>query len=243
MCYHYAIARTADEIALRYNIGVKPRAINPEPLFFHVNGFNYPLLPVVVQDGMSADMKLEFMQWGLVPGWVKGEEQAQKLRSVTLNARADTVHQKPSFRAAFRYRPCLVPATGYFEWMHYGNKKIPHYIFLPDTPVFSYAGIWEEWVNEQSGEILRSFSILTCDANELTSKIHNTKKRMPVILDQQSENLWFDNDIRKNNPGQILKPFDAGRMKAHTISRLITSRNQNSNVPEVTEPVEYPELN
>ena len=66
---------------------------------------------------------------------------------------------------------------------------------------------------------------------------------MPVILDQQSENLWFDNDIRKNNPGQILKPFDSGRMKAHTISRLITSRDHNSNVPEVTEPVEYPELN
>jgi putative SOS response-associated peptidase YedK len=243
MCYHYAIARTADEIALRYNISIRPRAINPEPLFFHVNGFNYPLLPVVIQDGRSADMKLEFMQWGLVPGWVKGEEQAQKIRGVTLNARADTVNQKPSFRGAFRYRPCLVPSTGYFEWMHIGGKKIPHYIFLPGTPVYSYAGIWDEWVSKQTGEILRSFSILTCDANELTAKIHNTKKRMPVILDQQSENLWFDSDVRKNTPDLLLKPYDAGKMSAYTISRLITSRDKDSNVPEVTNPVVYPELN
>jgi putative SOS response-associated peptidase YedK len=241
MCYNYSIAKTAAEIAHRYNISVRPQAINPEPLFYHVNGFKYPSLPIVYQDDISGNMKLEFMRWGLIPGWVKGEEQAAKIRSMTLNARADTVHQKPSFRAAFRYRPCLVPATGYFEWMDVNGKKYPFYIFLTDAQVFSFGGIWEEWVNEKTGEILRSFAILTCEANSLTAKIHNTKKRMPLILEQQSEDLWFDYSVRKSNKDAIIKPYDAERMDAYSISRLITSRDKDSNSPGVLNPVIYPE--
>jgi putative SOS response-associated peptidase YedK len=242
MCYNYSIAKTADEIAARYNISFKPQKINPQPVLYHANGFKHPRLPVVYQDNKSGDLKLEFMQWGLIPSWTKGEDQALKIRGATLNARAETASRKPSFRAAFRYRPCFVPATGYFEWMHHKGKKYPFYIFLPGSPVFSIAGIWDKWINEESGEILMSFSILTCDANSFTGRIHNTKKRMPVILEQHLENSWFDSQIRNSEPGDILKPLDSAKMDAYTISRLITSRIQDSNVPGVLEPSDYPEL-
>ncbi len=243
MCYHYSIFKTADEIASRYNIAPRPARIDPEPVCYHTSGFNHNLLPVVYKDNDSAGLKLEFMQWGLVPGWVKGEEQALKLRNSTLNARGETVDSKPSFRSAFRYRPCLVPSTGYFEWMHYRDRKYPFFIYVPAEPVFSIAGIWEEWVNRPTGEILRTFSVITCEANDLAARIHNTKKRMPAILGGDEANQWLD---IKNDPSgrkSLLKPYDSSSMYAYSISRLITDRSRDSNVPEVMEPFTYPELN
>jgi putative SOS response-associated peptidase YedK len=241
MCYNYSIAATAEEIAGRYNISQKPGAINPYPIY-HAIGFAFPALPVIFQEYKSTNLKLELMQWGIVPGWVKGEENALDIRGKTLNARAESIHAKPSFRSAFQYRPCLVPATGYFEWMHHEGKKYPFFLHLKESPLFSFAGIWEEWANKQTGEILRSFSIITCEANSLTGKIHNTKNRMPVILDQESENDWFDHSIRTSRQNQLLKPYDAAKMNAFSISRLITARDRDSNVPEVIKPVIYPEL-
>jgi putative SOS response-associated peptidase YedK len=242
MCYHYSISKTADEIAGRYNITPRPPGINPDPVCYHANGFEFRSLPAVYQDNTKGDLKMDFMQWGLVPGWVKGEEQAQKIRQQTLNARAETVDTKPSFRFSFQNRPCLVPATGYFEWMHHGGKKFPFFISIPGTRIFSFAGVWDEWVNEQSGEILRSFSLITCEANSFTARIHNTKKRMPVILDEDSENQWLDIGQHTTGRKALLKPFDS-RMKAYTIGRLITDRKHNSDSPEVLDPVIYPGLN
>ncbi len=242
MCYHYSIAKTANEIADRYKVNRRPPRINPDPVSYHVNGFEHPFLPVVYQDYNDNELKLEFMQWGLVPGWVKGEGQAKKLRSGTLNARSETVDSRPSFRSAYKYRPCLVAATGYFEWMHHQGKKFPFFIYIPDTQIFSFAGIWDEWVNEHTGEILRSFSIITCKANSLTARIHNLKQRMPVILDSEIEKNWLELETERSLRKGLLKPFDPSAMKANTISKLITDRNRNSNVPEVLESFSYPEL-
>ncbi len=243
MCYHYSISKTASEIATRYNIDLRLPEINPEPVYYHVNGFNHNLLPVVYKEFNSDYLKLELMQWGLVPGWVKGEEQAQKIRSRTLNARSETADSKPSFRAAFRYRPCLVPATGYFEWMHHNRNKYPFFIFLTAHSIFSFAGLWEEWINESTGEILRSFSILTCDANSLAARIHNSKKRMPVIIGKDHEETWVSPCPDTGDRRQLLKPYDTEGMSAYSIGRLISSKGQNSNIPEVLDPVAYKELN
>ncbi|MFP4366832.1 MAG: SOS response-associated peptidase [Bacteroidales bacterium] len=237
MCYHYSLAKTAREIADRYGINIKRTGINPEPVYYHVNGFNHNSLPSVYKVNRTDDLNMELMQWGLVPSWVKNEEQALKIRSATLNARAETVDSKPSFRGAYSYRPCLIPATGYFEWMHKSTGKTPFFIFIPDMPVFSFAGIWEEWINEHTGEILRSFSIITCDANSLTAKIHNSKRRMPVILDQVTEKKWLNKD--KSFRKSLLQPFDPGRMNAYSISKRITDKNRDSNAPETLEPVNY----
>ncbi len=243
MCYHYSIAKTASEIAGRYGVTPSPAPVDPEPVYYHVNGFVHNLLPVVFKDNITDYLKLDFMQWGLVPGWVKGEEQALKMRSMALNARAETVISKPSFRAAFRYRPCLVPATGYFEWMHYKGKKFPFFIHLPEKEIFSFAGIWEEWVNEQSGEILHSYSIITCEANSLAARIHNTKKRMPVILDENSSGNWLDTAAPAGTRLDLLSPYNTAEMDAYSISKLITSRQADTNTPEVLEPFSYPGLN
>ncbi len=243
MCYHYSITKTASEISGRYGITPAPVTIDPEPLNYHVNGFKFKSLPVVYKDYNNDHVKLEFMQWGLVPGWVKGEDQAMKMRSATLNARAETVADKPSFRAAFRYRPCLVPATGYFEWMHHKGKKYPFFIYLPGRELFSFAGVWEEWINEQSGEILHSYSIITCDANPLAARIHNTQKRMPVILGKNAAGVWLDTGENKDSRLGLLKPYEDSEMDAYSISRLITSRDKDPNTPEVVEPYRYPELN
>ncbi|MFO7923821.1 MAG: SOS response-associated peptidase [Bacteroidales bacterium] len=242
MCYHYSIARTAEEIALHYNIKLKLKGVNPDPLFYHVNGFNFERLPVIYQDKTYSELKLDLIQWGMIPVWIKGEEEALKIRSMTLNARAETVDSKPAYRSAFRYRPCLVPATGYFEWMHYKGEKYPFYIFIPDRPVFSFAGIWEEWVNPDTGEILRSYSVVTCKANPLTAKIHNTKNRMPVILDSGSEIEWLDISAGRDDRKKLLKPYSAEEMSAYTVSKLITSRKDDSNRPEVLEHQSYPQL-
>ncbi len=243
MCYHYSIAKTADIIAESYNLPLRLPKINPEPVCFHANGFMFPLLPVIYKSSTNSSIKLEFMKWGLIPAWVKEHEQVHKIRSMTLNARADTVNSKPSYRSAFRNRPCLVPATGYFEWMHHKGKKYPFQIYLPEKKVFSFAGIWEEWISNQTGEIVRSYSIITCEANTLAAKIHNTKKRMPVILDEQSEKVWLDIKSGIKDRISVLKPFDTGKMAAYSVGRLITSRTQNSDVPEVLEAFNYAELN
>ncbi len=243
MCYHYSIAKTASEIAGRYGITPSPATIDPEPVFYHVNGFDFRSLPVVYKRYNESHLKLEFMQWGLVPGWVKGEEQALKMRSMALNARAETISSKPSFRAAFRQRPCLVPATGYFEWMHHNGKKYPFFIHLSGKEIFSFAGIWEEWVNEQSGEIMHSYSIITCEANSLAARIHNTKKRMPVILDDNSAGNWLNTGAPAGTRLELLRPYNATEMDAYTISKLITARHTDTNTPEVLEPFNYPGLN
>ena len=206
---------------------------------YHANGFNHNSLPAVYKDDKTSNLKLELMQWGLVPGWVKGEEQAKKIRSHTLNARGETVDSKPSFRGAFRYRPCLVPATGYFEWMHHKGQKFPFFIHVGGFPIVSFAGIWDEWVNDQTGEILHSFSIITCEANSLAARIHNTKKRMPVILEKENEDKWLELETDRSVRKDLLKPFDPSAMDAYTISKLITNRNRNSNVAEVLEPFGY----
>lgn len=242
MCYHYSIAKTADQIAASYGIALKPGAINPEPLFYHANGFNFSSLPVVSQDYNKSELNLEFMNWGMIPGWTKGEEQASKIRGLTLNARSETIDSKPSFRSSFRYRPCLLPASGYFEWMHYKGRKYPFYIYLPGSPLFSIAGLWDQWVNEQSGEIVRTFSVVTCEANSFAAKIHNTKKRMPVILEPDYEETWLDIKAGKQERQTILKSIEPGKMDAYTVSRLITSRENDSNVPEVLDKYIYNEL-
>jgi putative SOS response-associated peptidase YedK len=125
----------------------------------------------------------------------------------------------------------------------FNEKKYPYYIFLKDKNIFSFAGIWEHWIDTSTGEVLKTFSILTTDANPLMERIHNTKKRMPVILPREKEMDWIKNDLSNDDIQALTKPFDEGLMEAHTISKLITSRTSNRNVPSIQDSYDYPELN
>lgn len=177
------------------------------------NGFAAIRWPVICSNQPE---KIEPLNWGLVPSWTPDADTAKKLRMQTLNARSETVFEKPSFRNSIRTRRCLIPSTGFFEWQHEGKNKIPWFIKMKNQEVFSMAGIWDEWVNKETGELFRGFSILTTAANTIMEKIHNTKKRMPVLLSPEDEMSWLNLQGDKNN----LSPFFVP-VKDETIEALM----------------------
>jgi putative SOS response-associated peptidase YedK len=206
---------------------------------YHASGFSFLQMPVITQ----ADPKyVQLFNWGLIPSWVKTKIDADKLKAQTLNARSETAFEKPSFRSGIKYNRCLIPADGFFEWMDVNKKKYPHYIFMKNQELFCFGGIYANWTDRFTGELIQSFSILTTDANPMMEKIHNSKKRMPVIIPSNGYAHWLDNNLMPKDIQQFFKPFSDSEMAYHTISKLITSRVENSNVPEVLEAVEYPEL-
>ena len=225
----------AKELADRYNAKLDDEF---EPVY-HGNGFNFPKWPVITSHDPG---KIHLYNWGLIPKWSKSKEDALKFRINTLNARSETVFEKPSFRASIGAKRCLIPSTGFFEWRDYQGKKYPYFIGLKDEAVFSMAGIYEDWVDKPTGEVLNTFSIITCPANPLMAKIHNSKMRMPVILTKADEPTWLREKLNENEIKDLMQPLDEKRMTAYTISKLITSRAEPSDVPQVQETFAYSEL-
>jgi putative SOS response-associated peptidase YedK len=206
---------------------------------YHASGFSFLQMPVITQ----ADPKyVQLFNWGLIPSWIKTKIDADKLKAQTLNARSETAFEKPSFRSGIKYNRCLIPADGFFEWREVNKKKYPHYIFMKNQELFCFGGIYANWTDRFTGELIQSFSILTTDANPMMEKIHNSKKRMPVIIPSNGYEHWLDNNLMPKDIQQFFKPFSESEMAYHTISKLITSKVENSNVPEVLEACEYPEL-
>ena len=154
------------------------------------------------------------MKWGLIPSWAKDT----KIANSCINARADTVATKPAFRSAFKKRRCLIPVDGYYEWMREGKQKIPHLYEIDDGKVFAFAGLWESWRGPE-GDNIDSYCIITTDANELASKIHD---RMPVIIPHDEYGEWLENGGER-----MLTQFDSGRMKERAVSTYVNNvKNQ-----------------
>ena len=147
--------------------------------------------------------------------------------------------RKPSFSSSFRSKRCIIPVKGFFEWQHVGNEKIPWYIYHSENEILSIAGIYDDWIENRTGEVFSTFSIVTTEANELMAKIHNSGKRMPVILDKTSESKWIDLSTSEDDAHGLLKPCPSENLKAHTISPLINDRSSNRNTPEVIQPYNY----
>lgn len=216
MCFYNSMSKKAKELAARYgrNLSIVEIAekIMKEQEQYRVNAFSFPEYPII-----TSDPEVQNFRWGLIPFWVKDEKQADEIKRITLNARADTIFQKPSFREPIMKKRCIVPSTGYFEWRHEDGKKIPYYIYVKDEPIFSMAGIYDSWLDKATGEVVNSFSIITTDANPLTDYIHNTKHRMPAILSQEDEEKWLDPSLGKSEIEQLLLPFPAEEMDAYII--------------------------
>lgn len=158
----------------------------------------------------------DFFLWGLIPAWAKDAGIANKL----INARGETIAEKPSFRGAFKYKRCLILADGFYEWkIQTGQKtKIPHFIHMQDHLPFAFAGLWDEW-HSPDGGTLRTCTIITTEPNALMSTLHN---RMPVILDKKNYPEWLDPAPR--SPDRLLhliKPFPAEKMSAYPVSNLV----------------------
>lgn len=237
MCYNISIFRTKEELELRF----KAKFSNPQEYnqYYHVSSFSLPHLPVITNEDPD---HIQFYSWGIIPPWIKNLDEAEKIRVKTMNARSESIYEKPSFQHAAKNKHCLVIADGFFEWHHYHGRKYPYYLRLKTQEAFAFAGLYESWEDPESANKIQTFSIVTTHANPLLEKIHNTKKRMPVILPQHLEKFWISQSISQEQMKQLLVPYDESEMEAYTISRLITARNRNNNSPQVITPYTYPEL-
>jgi len=175
-------------------------------------------VPVVWDDG--AGRKLDRFKWGLIPSWAKDPAIGNRL----INARAETVAEKPAFRQAFLKRRCLILADGFYEWKTEGGRKAPYRVTIEGQPVFAFAGLWEAWTPE-GGETVKTCAIVTTEANDFMRAIH---ARMPVILAPVDYAVWLD---PKNRDAAallaLLKPYPSERMRASAVSTRVNSPRNN----------------
>lgn len=171
--------------------------------------------------------RAEYMRWGLIPSWAKDASIGSRM----INARSETVSQKPSFRNALQRRRCLVLADGFYEWQKAGKGKRPMRIVLGSREPFAFAGLWESWRDPQ-GDTVRSCTIITTQANDLLRPIH---ERMPVILPRDLEEFWLDSDV--TDPAalsDVLAPYPGDLMEAYEVSTLVNRAANNG--PELIVP-------
>jgi putative SOS response-associated peptidase YedK len=234
MCFNISLKVKKARMEERFN-AVYPDGLEYKELY-HASAFEKPYLSILTTQSPES---FQLMHWGLIPNWVKTEKEAKDISRLTINARAETISLKPSFKQSSKSNRCIIPVTGFFEWQQINTKKIPWFITLKDDELFSLAGLWSEWVNPQTGELNNTFTIITTEANDLMAKIHNTKKRMPAILELSDEIKWLDPNLESKHFASILKPIDDKLLKAYTVSPLVSQANKNRNIPEVLEPFNY----
>ena len=234
MCFTIEIKLTRDALEKRFKADAS--VLGDFEFRYFYRAFDNPLIPVITQ---SSPSKIELMRWGLIPHWSKDLEHAEKVRRGTYNARKESIAEKPSFKRAFQQSRCWVLVNGFFEWQQVGKEKIPWYIQQESNKPFAIAGLYDTWINPETGEDLRTFSIVTSPANKLMEKIHNTKKRMPVILNEEKERQWISRGIPSEEHSSLLEPAKEGLLKAHTISKVISSRNADPENEKIISPYEF----
>jgi putative SOS response-associated peptidase YedK len=183
MCYHTHISASIAEMEKQFMSKFHTQSSITPGRF---NGFTFPKTPVITTQEPNT---LQLFNWGLLPHWAKEKEFAKN----TLNAKLETLQEKPSFSTILHQR-CLIPANGFYEWQWLdskGKQKQEYFIHLPDEQLFAFAGLWSKWIDSNTDEIMYTYTIITTNANELMASIHNTKKRMPVILLPASSNKWL----------------------------------------------------
>jgi putative SOS response-associated peptidase YedK len=174
----------------------------------------------------TGERSLDALHWGLIPHWAKDKKVGYR----TINARSETVDKTPAFRQAFRKRRCLVCADGFYEWRREADRKVPYYFQLKTGEPFAFAGLWENWQDPQSGEWLRSCTILTTEANALVRPTHD---RMPVILPEACHRAWLGETADVADLKAMLSPLDASLMEAWEVSPRVNSPRNNG--PQLVE--------
>lgn len=223
MCGRYSLSKSKIDLEERFQAEMladfKPR-FNIAPT---------QLVPVITSDSPKG---FSFFYWGITPDFGQNKPVAQKL----INAKAETVHEKISFKSSFQKRRCLIPADGFFEWKKLGKKtKIPHRFTLREEELFSFAGIWEEY-ESMSGEIKHTFLILTTPPNELVEEVHD---RMPVILTRENEKKWLDKYTGEKELQAMLQTYPAELMLSYPVSPLVNSvQNDSPGIIRRTSPMD-----
>jgi putative SOS response-associated peptidase YedK len=231
MCFSVNINLVKEELENRFGATlIDPDKYRPS---YYYHAYSLPEIPVICS---STPDKIRLLRWGLIPPWIKNTDDANAIRYKTFNARSESINKKPSFSSSFHSKRCVIPVKGFFEWQHVGNEKIPWYIYHSENEILTIAGLYADWTESNTGEILSTFSLVTTEANSLLAEIHNSGKRMPVILDRFTEKKWLDLSTSATDTLNILKPCPSEILKAHTISPLVNDRTSDRNTPDVIQP-------
>ncbi|MBD2041979.1 SOS response-associated peptidase [Microcoleus sp. FACHB-672] len=210
MCGRYSLSVQAEKIAEYFAIKDVPQV----PVRYNIAP-TQQVATVSLADGQT-HRQFQWMRWGLIPSWAKDIKIGARL----INARAETVTQKPAFRSSFKRKRCLVIADGFYEWQKVGKQKQPYYFQMKDGSPFAFAGLWDSW-QPPEGETIISCTFLTTVANEVLQPVHD---RMPVILQPEAYTQWLD--PQNKNPEELLRllgPYPEAAMKTYPVSTLVNS--------------------
>lgn len=210
MCGRFGLSTPAKVLRDYFDLAEEPS------LFPRFNIAPTQPVAVVTQPAGEAHRVLTTMRWGLIPSWAKD----QSIGSRMINARAESVAEKPAYRSPLKRRRCLVPADGFYEWQKHGTRKQPVFFRMRDGAPFAFAGLWDRW-KSPDGEAVDSFTILTTSANEIVKPAHD---RMPVILAPDNFNAWLDPALHDEHAVvPLLVPFSPDLMTAYPVSTLVNS--------------------
>lgn len=216
MCGRYTNAAKKDQIRKEFSAKI-PNAVSDKPRY---NIAPSQMIEVVLNDNTERIVSL--LKWGLIPHWAKDAEIGNKL----INARGETLSEKPSFRDAFKNRRCIIPATGFYEWKKGRDGKQPYYFHLKEKDVFGFAGLWEEWIDKETNKVIETCTIITTEANEVLKPVHD---RMPVILKAEDYDEWLDTTIKKaENLQKFLAPYSANEMESYSVSKSVNVPDSDS---------------
>ena len=244
MCFYYAIVKTNARALIENKIiDAAQMEIFSNQNF--VKGFDYPLMPVISSEQPGS---IQMFQWGFVPAHMSEKEKATEFLQQynTLNAKAETILESRLYGESIRKKRCLVLCSGFFEWRHKdptkkNSEKYPFYVSLKDESMFVFGGIWEKYTDIATGETIQTYAILTTPANELMQLVHNSKRRMPLILDPEDAIKWIDSDLDIEEIKKLIKPFEATKLKARPI-RKINPRLRYENEPGINVYYHYEDL-
>jgi len=194
MCGRFALYEPSDALQEHFNLDQAPTF----PANYNIAP-GTAILGIVYYENSLAPM---LFRWGLIPHWSKSKQTQYKM----INARIETVWDKPSFRSAMRYKRCLIPASGFYEWKKTGSGKQPYFISVSGSSMFAMAGIWETWEDKSSGEVIDSCAIVTTEAQGAVKDIHD---RMPVIIDRSGYKNWLDPMVQTRDQLKIYQVYPA----------------------------------
>jgi putative SOS response-associated peptidase YedK len=224
MCGRYTYYLTWAEIVALYRLTLEQPAQNTRARY---NVCPTTLIDTIVSRGGKRE--LVRMRWGLVPGW--WSKPLKELRLATFNARAETVAIKPFFRGAFKRTRCLIPVSGYYEWEDTKDGKQPHYFTARDgSPALTIAGLWDEWTNKETGEVLKSCTMIITEPNNFVAKAHD---RMPVLLTEKEFEAWLSGEAG----AELLKPAHDDFLQMSPVSKRINSSRTSDEDASLIEPV------
>lgn len=237
-------ARRAGDVKAQHEIIEKLIPLTDIPLH-HGSGFSHPSLLIYTDRSPGFP---EVATWGLVPHWVRDNAQLKKLWNNTLNARGETIFEKPSFKQAAEQQRCIVYVDGFYEHHHYNGNTYPFFISHRNKEPLALAGLYSAYTDPDTGGVMNTFTIVTTEGNSLLAKIHNNPKlegpRMPLILNREAEEQWLAAVSKaqvEDKINDLLKSYPAEQLTYHTVQKL-RGKGYPGNIESISEPILYPEL-